>query len=492
MNTKIFKWAVLLTLVFTLAFSTVALAGETVPLNNAHIGATNPGFSTGECPNPPAGQEGWYGWHFIMPGNNNFTSLTVTFANAGTYSASPFPGDVFVASPDNSHAYIWTPGPDTLLSGSATSDGDNKFFNLSHVCPGTPQEKLEVSKTVETTYEREHFWDIEKSVTPSDLYLYIPGQGAGKPSSGTAAWEVKVTYGGFVDYGFNISGVIKVKNTGLIGAVVTSVTDILAGDEIDITCPVSFPYTLPAGESFTCAYSEDFTDFVEGNNVVLVETEKATYTDTKAINWGAPDKEINKTVTIEDSMFGSLGTVTAPNDKTFSYTETYNWEDFGADKCGDHKVDNTATIVETGQSASASLLVHVQCYKYETAYGKGNSATCFIPTFSNWGWTNYLPAFGSYTFELWAAAGQCNTSKGTLVGSVTVNYSGLVSYSYNVAAPYMLKETHFYAGKTMFPKVGSKFTVAPGQYTNKGPFTGPIYVIAHAVVGLPDPTFGPK
>lgn len=114
-----------------------ALRVTTVPLNPAHVGATNPGFQQDSCPTPPAGQEGWWGWHFIMPGNNNFTSLSVTFQNAGTFSADPFPGAVFVAHPDNSHAYIWTPTPDTLVAGSATSDGNNSFFNLSHVCPGT-------------------------------------------------------------------------------------------------------------------------------------------------------------------------------------------------------------------------------------------------------------------------------------------------------------------------------------------------------------------
>ena len=110
-----------------------ALQSASVPLHESHIGATNPGFSEGSCPTPP--QAGWWGWHFVMPSNNNFTSLTVTFQNAGTFSADPFPG-VFVAHPDNSHAYIWTPGPDTLLGGSATSSGDNAFFNLSHVCAG--------------------------------------------------------------------------------------------------------------------------------------------------------------------------------------------------------------------------------------------------------------------------------------------------------------------------------------------------------------------
>ena len=122
---------------FTNVSAGAALQVATIPLNPSHVGATNPGFSVDSCPTPPAGQEGWWGWHFIMPQNNNFTSLSVTFQNAGTFTADPFPGSVFVAHPDNSHAYIWTPTPDTLLAGSATSDGDNSFFNLSHVCPGS-------------------------------------------------------------------------------------------------------------------------------------------------------------------------------------------------------------------------------------------------------------------------------------------------------------------------------------------------------------------
>jgi len=151
-----------------------------VPLNGSHVGATNPGFTEGSCPTPPEGQETWYGWHFIMPANEDFTSLSVTFASAGTFSADPFPGGVFVADPDNSHAYIWTPTPDTLLGGSATSEtkdgepGTQTKFNLSHVCAPVEQdyEELTVSKTVNTSYTREHKWDIAKKVETENGYTH--------------------------------------------------------------------------------------------------------------------------------------------------------------------------------------------------------------------------------------------------------------------------------------------------------------------------------
>jgi hypothetical protein len=484
-----------------------------VSLNPAHMGATNPGFEEGECPTPPAGQEGWWGWHFIMPGNNNFLSLSVTFENAGTFSADPFPGGVFVADPDNSHAYIWTPTPDTLLAGSGTATGGT-FFNLSHVCPGVMDyEELTVSKTAVTTFTREHFWDIAKTVDTEfgyehdgfpKVWLYIDGSG-----DETATWTVDVTYEGYVDSGWNVSGVITIENTGTLDAVITAVDDVLAGASIEVECfepalmitlagssEVEFPYTLPVGATLTCTYSED--GYVEGFNEVTVTTERDEYFADAEIIWGDPTTEINETVTISDlsDLFGGveLGTVTAPNDAQFTYTQDFAWADYGADGCGDFVYENTATIVETGQSASATLLVNVQCYVYETAYAKGDDAICFIPTFAQWGWTNPIEP-DEYEWDLWAGAAQCDTEKGTLVGSVTVIYddAGYVTVTYNVVAPYLLDETHVYADYGMFPldRRGNP-TVAPGAYYNASPFDGTqVYVIAHAVVGLPDPNFGP-
>lgn len=147
-----------------LAVRQSANAVDSVPLHDDHVGTQNSTFKTGSCPTPPAGQEGWWGWHFLMPGNNNFTSLSVTFASAGTFSADPFPGTVFVASPDNSHAYIWTPTDDTLTAGTATSDGENSFFNLSHVCPGSADPEIDIDKSNDTG---------DNIVNPGDSFNWI-------------------------------------------------------------------------------------------------------------------------------------------------------------------------------------------------------------------------------------------------------------------------------------------------------------------------------
>jgi hypothetical protein len=372
--------------------------------------------------------------------------------------------------------------------------------------PG-PEETLEVHKTAVTSYTRTHNWTIEKSVDTENGYehegypkvwLYVDGSG-----DETATWTVNVTYEGYDDSDFNISGNITIENTGDLTTNITGVEDLLAGTPIDIDWGgITFPYILDVGETLIGYYSEDVASKIEGSNNVTVTTEMAEYTDYAEIVWGDPTTEVNATVTVVDDsdLFGEvpLGTVTAPDNAQFTYTKDFAWADYGAALCGEYTYDNTASINETGQSASATLKVNVQCYIYETAYAKkGTGALCFIGNgFANWGWTNPITP-GSYTWDLWAGAGQCDTSKGTLVGTVTVVYSGgYVTVNYNVAFPYALEETHVYAGTTMFPQVkqGKKWvsTVAPGQYYNASPFGGgTVYVIAHAVVGIPDPNFGP-
>jgi hypothetical protein len=373
---------------------------------------------------------------------------------------------------------------------------------------GNFKEDLDVSKTAVTYYERRHFWDIDKSVDTEygfthdelpKIWLYVDGR-----YDETATWTVDVTYKGYEDFAENVSGDITIENTGTVTAVITDVEDLLGGTEIAVDCGETFayPYELAAGATLTCTYDED--GYVEGSNVATVTTERDTYSGSADIIWGDPDKQYDETVTIKDisDLFGEveLGTVTAPNDAQFTYSKAFSWADYGADSCGDYVYDNTATIKETGQSASATLKVNVQCYVYESAWaqgsGEGVTATPFCDSFSNWGWTNLIEGPGTYTgWDLWAGAGQCDPSKGLDVGTVDVFYDGdgYVTVEYTLHFPYyILKETHVYVDVDPFPFNASGPTTAPGQYYNASPFGGEdVYVIAHAVVGIPDPTFGP-
>jgi len=497
-------------LILVLGFSTVAMAASVVPVL---FDLWTSGEADFEC-----SQIGDYDFAYKVDGwsesdpNGVYThegqTITVKAYEAGgeyktfDWEVSPYPlGAVIVKAGTGTLVYYYT--------GASSDTGlyapDGKGVSHATFCWDAPTdyEELTVSKTAETSYIRTHKWSIDKSVDTEfgyehegfpKIWLYIDGSGNEK-----ATWTVDVTYDGYDDSDFNVSGDITIENTGTLDAVITDISDVLGGTAIDeVDCGVAFPYTLGVGETLTCSYDQDVDSQICGKNEVEVTTERDTYSAEADVIWGDPTSEVNDTVTIQDvsDLFGTvvLGTVDAHNDGHFTYFKDFAWADYGQDKCGDYVYNNTASIVETGQSASATLKVNVQCYLYETAFAKGDAAICFIGEgFDNWGWTNPIGP-GTYTWPLWAGAGQCDTSKGTLVGTVTVDYvDGYVTVTYNVSAPYLLDETHVYADYGMFPadKRG-KLTVAPGKYYNASPFDGTeVYVIAHAVVGIPDPDFGP-
>ena len=143
------------------------------------------------------------------------------------------------------------------------------------------------------------------------------------------------------------------------------------------------------------------------------------------------------------------------------------------------------------------------------AYG-GNYATCFRTIdveppigkrdFSRWGWTNGPLDGGTYYFEIYAGAGQCDLWRGTLVGELTVDYddvTGDVTVIYYIDSGWELYEAHVFVGCDILPMKNGKYTVAPGQYGNTHEYmegvssdtfmvnvtcTNGIYVVAHAVV----------
>ena len=142
----------------------------------------------------------------------------------------------------------------------------------------------------------------------------------------------------------------------------------------------------------------------------------------------------------------------------------------------------------------------------ETAFAFGDDqGTCFLDfeelRANRWGWSNEIEE-GEQTFDIYMGAGQCDLSKGTLVGELVVNYSGgSVTVTYNLFEDYYLQEVHIYVGDKPLPlrrqgRNGYVQTVAPGQYghtkkldnvstysyTFDGFDEGPVFVIAHAVV----------
>ena len=121
----------------------------------------------------------------------------------------------------------------------------------------------------------------------------------------------------------------------------------------------------------------------------------------------------------------------------------------------------------------------------ETAYARSADAsvrTCFndVPGFSTprWGWTNQFPsANGTYEMDVYAAAGQCDISKGALVGNVVVNYeNGLVDVTISVFSGYKMEVAQLYVGSDPIPSGNNgSLTVAPGQYPYQDDESGDFY-----------------
>jgi hypothetical protein len=174
-----------------------------------------------------------------------------------------------------------------------------------------------------------------------------------------------------------------------------------------------------------------------------------------------------------------------------------------------------STFVDKGSWATYFTLT-ISCKndppepKCETAFGYGDTyANDFLlidengdgsGDFNRWGWSNGPLSAGSYTFDIYAGAGQSDITKGTLVGSLSVDYDGsTATVTFNMNLGFSMNETHLYVGSEILARdVNNQFTVAPGQYpyihddndfegvisdsyTVMG-LSGDIYVVAHAVV----------
>jgi hypothetical protein len=321
-------------------------------------------------------EAGWIHWVFSTKGESTDAKLVLGGTGSGEYApAHPLQANVW---------HFWTPYFD--LDGLTAKielngkPGPGGGLVISEFCPGfvppppppiEPKEDLMVTKTVETSFVREHKWNIDKRVetdnghllctTHALVHLYPDGRG-----DENVKWIIDVEYKGYVDSAMKVFGEITIKNTGEVDAVITAVEDVLAGMPIAVDCPVSFPYTLPVGGTLVCTYSVDVDHMIEGYNVVTVKTEKDMYMAQAAIVWGEPTMELYKTINVKDVsalrfpnvVVREFGPVMA-QDATFMYEEMITWAEFSHLGVGYHWRDNRATIVETGQDVLKWLVMHI-------------------------------------------------------------------------------------------------------------------------------------
>src|SRR4029078_4603398 len=165
--------------------------------------------------------------------------------------------------------------------------------------------------------------------------------------SGTSQYTVTVAKTGSTDSAWAVSGTISIHNLTPFLATLGAVADPMeSGFGGTLDCGVTFPYVMALDETLTCSYPIPLPN---GDN--RTNTANVTATGlvgggvaTADVTFGAPTTEVNAGVTVNDTngsswAFGDSGSV--------SYNRTFSC---GGDQ-GVH--GNTATIVETNQSAGA-------------------------------------------------------------------------------------------------------------------------------------------
>ncbi|WP_167614507.1 T9SS type A sorting domain-containing protein, partial [Maribellus sediminis] len=217
-----------------------------------------------------------------------------------------------------------------------------------------------------------------------------------------------------------------------------------------------------------------------------------------------------------DASLQSLNKVAVDPSDPNQCDELWIYTFYAEDSCG-----NSATATDTLFRFTES---EGDC---ETAFGRlpepdlGDApwtddigSRCFLDEpdtaiFNRWGWTNRIKVGQDsvYVMDVYAGAGQCDLSKGTWVGTVTLSFDGSTMHVfYDLEDGYVISEAHIYAGYEMYPvrtngKHKGEYTVAPGQYSvvweNAIPSAGLvvdltgvsdgdyIFVIVHSVVCIP-------
>ena len=196
---------------------------------------------------------------------------------------------------------------------------------------------LQISKTAETSYDREWDWTIQKSVDQNDLEL------AGGESY-TVNYDVTVNASS-ENINETVSGIITVTNPeGNPTATVSGITDDLDVTVANPTVDCSgnpggftdFPHQLDAGESLVCTYS-GVSDGSDTENTATVTTTGAVPggSDSADVNWGAPASEIDECADVTDpNELGVLLTdticVNEPLPHTYEYDLTFGPERRGS------------------------------------------------------------------------------------------------------------------------------------------------------------------
>ena len=252
----------------------------------------------------------------------------------------------------------------------ASYGGDENYDAAVAECePFTIADSLIVEKTVETSFDRDWDWTIEKSADQTDLLLT-------EGEMSTVNYEVTLDATS-EDTNYQVSGTITVTNPeGNPDATVESISDELdVAGAAEVLCDQELPFVLVAGASINCTYSAD-SDGTDTENTATVTTsgDVPGGSDVEPVSFeGDPANETDECVLVNDDNPGFPGPDVLicqdDEDKTIEYSVTFGPE--GEESvdvavvCGENNHPNLADFItndneETG-SDDWNVAIAVEC-----------------------------------------------------------------------------------------------------------------------------------
>ncbi|HEX7171318.1 MAG TPA: hypothetical protein VF365_01785, partial [Candidatus Limnocylindria bacterium] len=195
----------------------------------------------------------------VATGVSIASGTTAPFPSAAAYTVdSADLGNIAGAGPDQVRAQARVDG--TAHRGDGTTENVTASANFTT----TVLEPVEVTKTVDPSFDRRFEWTITKEVTPEAWNLF-------DGDTGTSAYTVTVTKGDPIDENFAASGEITISNPNGVAVQVTAVTDSVDGTAAIVSCPGGLPQALGAGGTLVCSYSASGLTGVETENTATVD-----------------------------------------------------------------------------------------------------------------------------------------------------------------------------------------------------------------------------
>jgi large repetitive protein len=309
---------------------------------------------------PTGTASGSAGFTLSQGGSTNKTVHVIdTFGgNLGTVTATdstPFASNSFTYSRTVSGVTGTCTNYDNTATITETNQSSSKTVT---VCVA---KDLTVSKTASGTYDRSYLWQISKDVDKTAVKM-------GSGGTATFNYTVLVEQTGVTDAGWNLSGKITILNPNdWEDITLTGLSDTVDNGG---ACTVDAgPYTVLAGKSlevnYNCSYGSAPSSYSGTNSATATWDKTAAFTPTGSASGSAPFTlsqagTTNKTVTVTDTLGGTLGTVTATDPPAAPASESFTYShDFTGVSGTCTNYDNTAKITETNQTASKTVTVCV-------------------------------------------------------------------------------------------------------------------------------------